>query len=178
MERRCRESPTPRTSAQPTAGAVSSSFAARTPSPRRMARSSVSEISRQSGSTDPAVSLYSVRGSTRPKQPNRQETSRHRHSRNRDEVSRGSGGTEGESSASSVRSFHRAQKRKAPSQKAMLSKALQKANHAVLLDNAQNFQGAMDAYGDACALLIQVMSRSATDDDRRKLEAVVSDMEW
>ena len=55
----------------------------------------------------------------------------------------------------------------------MLSKALQKANHAVLLDNAQNFEGAMDAYGDACALLQQVMLRSSGDDDRRKLEAIV-----
>lgn len=90
-------------------------------------------------------------------------------------MGRGSGGTEGESSASSVRSFHRAQKRKAPSQKAMLSKALQKANHAVLLDNAQNFEGAMEAYADACALLKQVMSKSATDEDRKKLEAVVSE---
>ena len=55
----------------------------------------------------------------------------------------------------------------------MLSKALQKANHAVLLDNAQNFEGAVDAYADACALLQQVMQRSSGDEDRRKLEAVV-----
>ena len=59
----------------------------------------------------------------------------------------------------------------------MLSKALQKANHAVLLDNAQNFEGAMDAYADACNLLHQVMSRSSTDEDRRKLENVVSKSE-
>jgi hypothetical protein len=55
----------------------------------------------------------------------------------------------------------------------MLSKALQKANAAVLLDNAQNFEGAMEAYDQACALLQQVMVRSSGDDDRRKLEAIV-----
>ena len=33
--------------------------------------------------------------------------------------------------------------------KAMLSKALQKANTAVVLDNAQNFEGALGAYSDA-----------------------------
>jgi hypothetical protein len=56
----------------------------------------------------------------------------------------------------------------------MLSKALQKANAAVLLDNAQNFEGAMEAYDQACALLQQVMVRSSGDDDRKKLEAIVS----
>ncbi|KAK0108386.1 hypothetical protein ONS95_003197 [Cadophora gregata] len=61
---------------------------------------------------------------------------------------------------------------KQPSQKAMLSKALQKANTAVLLDNAQNFEGAMQAYSEACTLLQQVMLRSSGDDDRRKLEAI------
>lgn len=56
----------------------------------------------------------------------------------------------------------------------MLSKALAKAKHAVLLDNAQNFEGAMGAYGDACALLQQVMNRSSGEDERMKLETVVS----
>lgn len=54
----------------------------------------------------------------------------------------------------------------------MLSKALQKANTAVLLDNAQNFEGALEAYNDACRLLQQVMDRSSAIDDRRKLEAI------
>lgn len=54
----------------------------------------------------------------------------------------------------------------------MLSRALQKANTAVLLDNAQNFEGAMEAYGDACKLLQQVMVRSSGEDDKRKLEAI------
>lgn len=56
--------------------------------------------------------------------------------------------------------------------KTMLSRALQKANTAVLLDNAQNFEGAMEAYGDACRLLQQVMLRSSGEDDRKKLEAI------
>ncbi|KAH8596387.1 hypothetical protein B0O99DRAFT_510139 [Bisporella sp. PMI_857] len=54
----------------------------------------------------------------------------------------------------------------------MLSKALQKANTAVLLDNAQNFEGATQAYSEACSLLQQVMARSSGDEDRRKLEAI------
>jgi len=54
----------------------------------------------------------------------------------------------------------------------MLSRALQKANTAVLLDNAQNFEGAMEAYEDACKLLQQVMTRSSQDEDRRKLDAI------
>jgi hypothetical protein len=56
----------------------------------------------------------------------------------------------------------------------MLSRALQKANTAVLLDNAQNFEGAVEAYEDACKLLQQVMIRSSQDEDRRKLDAIVS----
>jgi hypothetical protein len=56
----------------------------------------------------------------------------------------------------------------------MLSRALQKANTAVLLDNAQNFEGAMEAYEDACKLLQQVMIRSSAEEDRRKLDAIVS----
>ena len=93
------------------------------------------------------------------------------HSRNREIIEKGSGGGSSTSSARSLREGN--QRRKAPSQKAMLSKALQKANHAVQLDNAQNFEGAMDAYGDACDLLQQVMLSSAGDEDRKKLEAIV-----
>jgi hypothetical protein len=86
------------------------------------------------------------------------------HSRNRSQAGKSSTGTNNSSKRSS----------KQPSQKAMLSKALQKANTAVLLDNAQNFEGAMQAYSEACSLLQQVMLRSSGDDDRRKLEAIVS----
>ena len=67
----------------------------------------------------------------------------------------------------------RTKRRRAPSQRAMLSQALQQANHAVVLDNAQNFEGAMRAYHDACDLLQQVILRSAGGDDRKKLEAIV-----
>ncbi|KAF2724242.1 hypothetical protein K431DRAFT_241208 [Polychaeton citri CBS 116435] len=56
--------------------------------------------------------------------------------------------------------------------KAMLSKALQKANTAVLLDNASNYEGALEAYADACKLLQMVMDRSSGPDDKRKLEAI------
>ncbi|ROV86847.1 hypothetical protein VSDG_10175 [Cytospora chrysosperma] len=61
---------------------------------------------------------------------------------------------------------------KQPSQKAMLSKALQKANTAVQLDNAQNFEGARSAYQEACDLLQQVLLRTAGDDDKKKLDAI------
>jgi hypothetical protein len=62
---------------------------------------------------------------------------------------------------------------KPPSQKAMLTKALQKANTAVQLDNAHNFEGARQAYAEACDLLQQVLHRTSADEDKRKLEAIV-----
>lgn len=58
--------------------------------------------------------------------------------------------------------------------KTMLSRALQKANTAVLLDNAQNFEGAMEAYNDACRLLRQVMDKTYSEEDKRKLDAIRS----
>ncbi|EED21772.1 conserved hypothetical protein [Talaromyces stipitatus ATCC 10500] len=64
-----------------------------------------------------------------------------------------------ERTASRSRSPQRRRQR-GSSQKAMLSKALQKANTAVLLDNAANFEGAIEAYQDACELLQNVMLRS------------------
>ncbi|PLB47014.1 hypothetical protein P170DRAFT_363268 [Aspergillus steynii IBT 23096] len=64
-------------------------------------------------------------------------------------------------------------RRRGHSQKAMLSKALQKANTAVLLDNAANFEGAMDAYSDACQLLQLVMLRSnGGKDEKLKLQEI------
>lgn len=90
-------------------------------------------------------------------------------SRNRDRsVSGATTGSEDESRRAPSRNKDRGEKDK----KTMLSRALQKANTAVLLDNAQNFEGAMEAYGDACRLLQQVMLRSSGEDDRRKLEAI------
>jgi hypothetical protein len=70
----------------------------------------------------------------------------------------------------------RSREKREKDKKAMLSRALQKANTAVLLDNAQNFEGAMEAYEDACKLLQQVMIRSSAEEDRRKLDAIVSQM--
>jgi hypothetical protein len=61
---------------------------------------------------------------------------------------------------------------KPASQKAMLSRALQKANIAVQLDNAQNFEGAREAYSEACGLLQNVLQRTAAEEDKRKLEAI------
>ena len=55
----------------------------------------------------------------------------------------------------------------------MLSRALQQANTAVLLDNAQNFEGATEAYADACQLLQQVMRGRTGQEDKKKLEAIV-----
>ncbi|KAF2030550.1 hypothetical protein EK21DRAFT_111864 [Setomelanomma holmii] len=54
----------------------------------------------------------------------------------------------------------------------LLSRALQKANTAVLLDNAQSFHEAIKAYGVSCMLLKQVMIRSSLEEDRRKLDAI------
>jgi hypothetical protein len=56
----------------------------------------------------------------------------------------------------------------------MLSKALQKANMAVQLDNAENPEGAREAYAEACDLLQQVLQRTGGEEDRKKLEAIVS----
>jgi hypothetical protein len=66
------------------------------------------------------------------------------------------------------------QQRRSPAQKTMLSYALSRANSAVLLDSTQDFRGAIEAYADACQLLHEVMLRSAGDEDRNKLQAIVS----
>ncbi|KAK8112644.1 hypothetical protein PG984_013170 [Apiospora sp. TS-2023a] len=61
---------------------------------------------------------------------------------------------------------------KQPSQKAMLSKALAKANTAVQLDNAQDYQSARQSYGEACDLLQHVLARTTGEEDKKKLEAI------
>jgi hypothetical protein len=58
--------------------------------------------------------------------------------------------------------------------KELLSKALQKAHTAVVLDNAHNSESAVVAYEDACELLEQVLVRSTADQERKKLEEIVS----
>jgi hypothetical protein len=127
------------------------------------------------GSPGPPESLYSPRTSARHRHAERRRSSLIAHNRNRDISSKGNGTTEGESSASDHRDrVERPQRRKAPSQKAMLSKALQKAHHAVTLDQHSNYEGAMHAYQEACALLQKVMVRSSGPEDRLKLDAVVS----
>ena len=126
------------------------------------------------GSSGAPETVYSPRTASRLKHASRRisQNGRHRH---RDDTNKGSGTTEGESSASDNRArADRVQKRKAPSQKAMLSKALQKAHHAVTLDQHSNFEGAMHAYQDACSLLEKVMIRSSGIEDQQKLNAVVS----
>ena len=118
------------------------------------------------------------RDSRNTENPQRDPSYRLNHSRNHDDDLKGSGGTEAGSSTSSMRGQgEKRRRRKEPSQKIMLSKALEKANHAVLLDHAQNFEGAVAAYVDACNLLQQVMKRNSGDEDRRKLEAIVSCIE-
>ena len=163
----------PRTGVPP--AVAISSFAKKSPSPKVGTNSPISQSSRMNHRADPSRSMYSSRSSSRTDRSERHQPSQRRHSRNRDDPRKGSTGTEGESSASSIHSPRtKPPKRKTYSQTIILSKALQKANHAVLLDNAQNFEGAMEAYADACTLLRRVMSTSSTDEDRQKLEAVVS----
>ncbi|KAJ2900048.1 hypothetical protein MKZ38_002666 [Zalerion maritima] len=74
--------------------------------------------------------------------------------------------------ASSDSTSSKSKGRQQPSQKAMLSKALQRANLAVQLDNAQNFDGARESYAEACELLQQVLQRTSGEDDKKKLEAI------
>lgn len=57
----------------------------------------------------------------------------------------------------------------------ILNKALQIANTAVLIDNARNDESAIQAYLEASSLLQQVMKRSSVEDDKQRLEALVSD---
>ena len=97
------------------------------------------------------------------------------HARSQDQNGTGSGDTDAGSSMSSAASERDPPpQRRSPAQKTMLSHALSRANSAVLLDNAQDFRGAIEAYADACRLLHQVMLRSSGDEDRNKLQAIVS----
>lgn len=126
------------------------------------------ELLQSSGvSTEKAQSNYSL---TKHQRQKIETSTEHGRSKYRSQVNKGSSGV-----ISSEKS--RSRPLKQPSQKAMLSKALQKANTAVLLDNAQNFEAAMQAYAEACGLLEQVMTRSSGDEDKRKLEAIVSDFQ-
>src|SRR5271155_2801806 len=99
--------------------------------------------------------------------------SRTGHARHREFSAKGSmDTTTGSSFSSTRRDQSRNRGRRSPTQKSMLSKALAKANTAVLLDNAQNFEGAIEAYTEACDLLQQVTARSSGLDDKKKLSAI------
>ena len=80
----------------------------------------------------------------------------------------------GSSMSSNGSERHPPQYHRSPVQKTMLSQALSRANSAVQLDNAQDFRGAIEAYEDACQLLHQVMLRSSGNEDRSKLQTIVS----
>ncbi|KAI4253990.1 MAG: hypothetical protein LQ352_003374 [Teloschistes flavicans] len=155
--------PSNKISPNPTPAAVSSSS-------KDTAQFSDAETNPAGTPKEPAVSKYSKRGSIQ--RSDRRPEPQPSHASSRAIAAPNGGPAESEDPA--VVSTRHDQDRRAPSQKAMLSKALQKANHAVTLDNAQNFEGAMDAYADACALLQKVMLRSSGDEDRRKLESVCS----
>lgn len=58
--------------------------------------------------------------------------------------------------------------------KSILSQALQRANAAVEMDNAQNYEDATAAYEEACEYLSRVMHKTSNEEDRRKLRAIVS----
>ncbi|KAF2028402.1 hypothetical protein EK21DRAFT_69924 [Setomelanomma holmii] len=58
--------------------------------------------------------------------------------------------------------------------KMMLSMALQKETTAVQLDNAQDFEGAVKAYENACELLQQVILHITQVEEKSKLAAIVS----
>ncbi|KAL8695901.1 MAG: hypothetical protein Q9224_003089 [Gallowayella concinna] len=150
-----------RASPKPSPGAIASSSKPITPSPN-------TGLKITAAPTERVVSKYSRRGSVQLKEQSGEKQSSNPGNRGATTAVRGPVQSE---EPASVKDKHEGD-RKEPSQKAMLSKALQKANHAVLLDNAQNFEGAMEAYGDACALLQKVMLRSSGDEDRKKLEAV------
>jgi hypothetical protein len=119
-----------------------------------------------------AISSHSRQDSRGAQHRQQDQPLRTSHTRNSNDLQRGSDGAESNATANHGQAKRR-RRHKEPSQKIMLSKALQKANHAVLLDSAQNVEGAVAAYKDACDLLQQVMIRSSTDDDRRKLEVIV-----
>lgn len=61
-------------------------------------------------------------------------------------------------------------------EKLILSRALQKANTAVQLDRAQNFEGAIKAYRDANQLLqeVQELEKDSSELGKRRIDVIVS----
>lgn len=60
--------------------------------------------------------------------------------------------------------------------RSLLKTALHKANNAVFFDYRQNFNDAIRAYGDACAILGQVKRVTLNEEDGAKLEAIVGSL--
>lgn len=60
------------------------------------------------------------------------------------------------------------------SSKATLSTALAKARTAVQLDQAQCYDGARRYYAEAVTLIERVVGRVSNEEDRQKLEDIVS----
>ena len=58
----------------------------------------------------------------------------------------------------------------------MLSKALDRANEAVHLDNVQDHANARRVYQEACELLESVMGRTSNEQDKGKLISIVSEL--
>ena len=96
------------------------------------------------------------------------------YSRNHGDPAPGNGDLSGGGSASMTGGKDRTQQHRAFSRKMIVSKALEKANTAVRLDNVSNLEGAIVAYTDACELLQQVTLHSGGDDEKHKLEEIVS----
>ncbi|KAK7533231.1 uncharacterized protein J3D65DRAFT_75587 [Phyllosticta citribraziliensis] len=153
-------SSSPRKPGQP---GLASPFAGESTSPRHKhsrLHSSTSSRAGAASALDSSTSHHTKELSTKRKD--------HPGSKQREHSVGGNDKSEDERRRRSSRNRDRGDKDK----KTMLSRALQKANTAVLLDNAQNFEGAMEAYADACKLLSQVMRRSTGEEDRKKLEAI------
>lgn len=63
------------------------------------------------------------------------------------------------------------------SARSILAETLHKANDAVIFDYEQNFAYAIQAYGDSCALLGQVMRVHLQHEDRTRLDCIVCKFE-
>lgn len=59
----------------------------------------------------------------------------------------------------------------------MLEGALHKANDAIHADNVQDYEYAMQAYGDSCVMLARVMDRSErSSPEWLSMDNIVSDL--
>ncbi|KAI5306825.1 hypothetical protein KEM56_006943 [Ascosphaera pollenicola] len=58
------------------------------------------------------------------------------------------------------------------SHKAMLEKALSRAQAAVVLDRHRNYEGAIDAYRHTCSLLQQIINRSDLGEEKHELDEI------